>query len=508
MTMFDVRDTRDTGTSAGTRVRRWLMAATLPLLLGACAWDGETAQTASPLTVPAAWDGPVATTANAAWPSAAWWEGFKSPELSRLLVEAQAGNPDLAAAAARVVQAEAQAEIAGAPLWPTLQTSLSPQISGTRPIGGSSYTQRLANTSASDYSSRSVQAGLSASYEIDFWGKNRARLESAQYSLDSSRFDHETVALTLSSTIADTYFQVLSLRDRLAVARANLDNATRVLDLIQARFDAGAASQLDLAQQKATVATQRANIPGLERQERATVYSLAILVGRPPEGFTVTGQSLMDVAPPAMGAGVPGDLLARRPDVRYAEAQLAAAGADITVARTQLLPSVTLDPTVALEAVGFHYILTNPTLLYSVAGSISQSLFSGGKLEGQIHQAEGRQTELTEAYRKAALAAFSDVETAVSGIDRYEEQYRLQGDAVVETERAYQLAEERYKAGLTDLETLLDAQRALLSTQDTQVQVKLNRVEASVDLFKALGGGWQDDGSSFISQKPLNVAQK
>ncbi|MEA1674231.1 efflux transporter outer membrane subunit [Nitrospirillum sp. BR 11163] len=494
---------------------RRLAVAFMPLMLAACALDGETpADPAKSLVMPSHWDATstqggakdgttqtvAVTTDAAAWPTTDWWSGFNSPELTQLLAQARADNPDLGAAAARIAQAEAQAEISGASLWPSVQLGLSSTRSGSRNIKGSAAAGLNGAVPLSDYAGNVHQASLSASYEIDFWGKNRATRDSAQFSLDASRFDSETVALSLSSNVAATYFQILAIRDRLAVARGNLENAEHVLSLIDARVQAGADSQLDLVQQRSIVATQRAAVPALEQQERTQLNALAILLGRAPEGFTVQAKGLADVQPPALGTGVPAELLTRRPDIRFAEAQLAAAGADIKVARTQMLPSVTLNASTGVEAATLAHLVNAPTLLFSLGGDIAQSLFSGGRLEGQVHQAEGRHRELAEDYRKAALSALSDVESAVYSIDRYQDQYGLQKDAVAQSQRAFELAEDRYRGGLTDLQTLLDTQRTLLSTQDTLAQVKLSRVQASVSLFKALGGGWQDDGSSFLSQ--------
>ncbi|MDE1145306.1 MAG: efflux transporter outer membrane subunit [Azospirillaceae bacterium] len=491
-----------------------LAAAFLPLMLAACALDGETpTDPAKTLAMPSQWDATstqggaadnttkvaAVTTQAAAWPTTDWWAGFNSLELTQILAQARADNPDLGAAAARIAQAEAQAEISGASLWPSVQLGLDSTRTMTRNIKGSAAAP-LTSVSPTDYAGNVHSVTASASYEIDFWGKNRATRDSAQFSLDASRFDNETVALALSSNVASTYFQILSLRDRLTVARGNLDNAQGVLNLIQARVEAGADSQLDLVQQKATVAAQRAAIPALEQQERIQLNALAILLGRPPEGFQVQATGMADVQPPALGTGVPAELLARRPDIRYAEAQLAAAGADIKVARTQMLPSVSLNASTGVEAATLAHLVNAPTLLASLGADIAQSIFSGGRLEGQVHQAQGRHRELAESYRKAALSALSDVEGAVYSIDRYQDQYTLQRDAVAQSQRAFELAEDRYKGGLTDLQTLLDTQRTLLTTQDTLAQVKLSRVQASVSLYKALGGGWQDDGSSFLSQ--------
>jgi multidrug efflux system outer membrane protein len=266
--------------------------------------------------------------AAAGWPGAGWWEGFGSAELDRLVKDALAANTDLAAAAARLRQADAQVRIAGAGLLPTVEADAGAGATRTsseaRAFGGGPST------------SDSYDAGLRAAWELDLWGRNRAALASARASATADLFDRDGVALTVASSAADTYFQVLSARDRLRIAEANLDNARRVLQLVEVRVANGAATPLELAQQRTQVATQSATIPSLRQQERQAVNALALLLARPLVGFDVEAQSLRDLRPVPVLAGLPSELLQRRPDIAAAEARLDAAAADVAAARAAL----------------------------------------------------------------------------------------------------------------------------------------------------------------------------
>ena len=248
------------------------------------------------LEIPAAYTaGP--RNAEAALPSVDWWRGFRSKPLTDLIEEALTSNLDVAAAVARIVQADANARISGSALLPAVglnssfTRSRSSQSSGTTTGSGGSERQLY-------------NASLSASYEIDFWGKNRAALRSAEELAAASRFDREVVALTTVATVANTYFQVLAANDRLRVARENLEAATRVYNLIKERFDAGTASALDTSQQESVVGTQRANIPPLEQLLRQNMTTLAVLIGRPPEVVKVRAGSMNQIAIPPVTPGL------------------------------------------------------------------------------------------------------------------------------------------------------------------------------------------------------------
>jgi outer membrane protein, multidrug efflux system len=425
-----------------------------------------------------------ATPASSTAVSPTWWKSFGSAELGSLVEEALAGSPDLAIATERVTQAEAQVRVAGASLFPVLTADGGTSAHRTSAVGGAKAGGSTLIDSAGDI-------GLTVSYELDLWGKNRAGVRSAESSAAASSFDRDTAQLTLVSGVATSYFQALALRARLAIARDNLATAQRVLDLVSARARNGAASALDVSRQEATVLSQQAALLPLEQQERQTLAALAVLVGRPPEGFDVKGTAIADVTVPAINPGLPSDLLVRRPDLASAEAQLAAANADVAAARAALLPSITLTGTAGLATSALTSLATGgATAALGIAASVLQPIFDGGRLRGQKAVAESRERELVETYRKAILSAFQDVEQALAGTSRLGEQERLQEDVQTRARASLRLAEVRYKAGADDLLTVLDAQRTLFSSQDELAQVQLNRLQAAVSLYKALGGGW------------------
>jgi len=447
----------------------------IALLLGACASTGH-----APAPVP---DLPQAF-AEAAEPDAVvpaedWWGAFGSDELSSLVAAALAANPDLAIAAERVLQAEAQVSIAGASLFPSLDFAAGSSHRETREDG------------ASWQSDAASSAALSASYELDLWGKNASGLRSAEAVLRASRFDQETVRLTLITGVANAYFQVLSLRGRLAVARDNLLIAERVLAVVDSRVRNGAASALDLARQQAGVLALRAALPPLELQERQTLFALAILLGRTPEGFEAAASSVTALAVPRVAPGLPAQLLVRRPDLASAEAQLAAANADVDAARAALLPSIGLTGSAGLASNVLLNFLNSPTATLAIGAALLQPIFDGGRLRAQVDVATSRERELVENYRKVILAALADVESALAAGGRTAAQELLQEQVVEQARVALRLAEIRYREGADDLLTVLDAQRTLFQGEDQLAQIRLARLQSSVGLFKALGGAWQ-----------------
>ncbi len=451
-----------------------LASLTAALVLGACA---ATSNPPPPAPVmPSAWTEPGA--ADALVLTRDWWRGFDSAELSRLIDAALRASPDMAIAAARVAQAEAQVRIAGATLFPALNFSAGTGRRETRPPGGGWSGEN------------SSSAALSASYELDLWGRIGSGVRSAESSLRATRFDRETVQLTLVAGVANGYFQLLSLRGRLAIAGENLAIAQRVLKLVDARARNGAASALDLARQRAAVLTLRASIPPLELQQRETLYALAILTGRPPEGFDAAGSSVTALAVPRVAPGLPASLLARRPDLASAEAQLAAANADVAAARAALLPDISLTGSAGLASNVLINFLNAPTATLTLGASLLQPVFDGGRLRGQVDVAASREREVVEDYRKSVLAALADVESALAAVGRTADQEALQAQVVEQARIALRLAEVRYREGADDLLTTLDAQRTLFQAEDQLAQLRLSRLQASIGLFKALGGGW------------------
>jgi NodT family efflux transporter outer membrane factor (OMF) lipoprotein len=419
--------------------------------------------------------------AEAALPKLDWWRGFRSRELTEIIGQARESNLDIAAAVARIVQADAQSRIAGSALLPIVDAD-----------GGATKSQSSSNTGTGASGNRRTiySASLTASYEIDFWGKNRAALQSAEQSAVAARYDREVVSLSTVATTANAYFQVLSAQDRLRVARDNLTSATRVLNLIKQRLDAGTASELDTSQQESVVNSLRANIPPLEQTVQQNKNALAVLMGIPPERVTIRGGSLRAIAIPRVTPGLPSELITQRPDIKFAEAQLAAADADVANARAQLLPSITLTGTGGYQSAALKMLFEPQSTFYNIAAGVTQPIFEGGRLMGNVDLQKGRQDELMQNYRKSVVSGFSDVDNALIAIRKTAEQERLLAAVVSSSRRAFQISEQRLNEGTVDLVTVLNTQQTLYQAQDALAQARLNRLLAVVQLYQALGGGW------------------
>jgi NodT family efflux transporter outer membrane factor (OMF) lipoprotein len=328
------------------------------------------------------------------------------------------------------------------------------------------------------------------SYELDFWGKNLANLEAAQSSARFSRFDQQTVALTALTSVATTYFTALAFQDRVTIAEKNLRDAEDALAVIRGRFQAGTASLLDVSQQEALVASERATLPALRSQRDQELIGLGILVGRPPEALSVKAGTLNTLRVPAPIPGLPSEVLARRPDVAAAEAQLIAANANVKVARAAFFPAVNLTASGGWESLALSTLFGPGSTTASLAGSIAQTVFDNGNLTGQLRLAKGRYAELLADYRKTVVQAFTDVETAVTALRYATRQEQLGRQAVATAQRAVDIARAQLLAGTVDVTTLLTTEQTLFTNEDALAQTRLTRFEAAVNLYKALGGGW------------------
>lgn len=456
-----------------------LLAASL--LLAAC--SNPAPRPDSGLQPPVAWQSP--NTAAAAHSNRQWWTQFGSPQLNRLIEQASVGSHDLAAAVARVQQAQASATIAGAPLLPELKAGLN--ANRQRLLHGKGYSQL--DVSPDNRSLNYYDAELSASYEIDFWGGKRAARDSALFGLQASEFDRATVELTLQSGVANSYTQALSLREQQRIAELNLANAQNVLRLVQTRYDAGSATALELAQQKSLVAEQQRKLPLVQQQAREARITLAALLGQPVQALTLAEQPFDQLHWPEIASGVPSELLSRRPDIASAEAKLAAAQADVTVARAAMLPKLTLTASLGTGADLASDLLR--TTFYNLSSGLVAPVFNNGRLSAERDKATARQQELLETYRGAIINGFADVEKALNSIRGLDEQRQWQGEELSQAQSAFDIAQSRYQAGAEDLLTVLQTQRTLYAAQDLNVQLRLSRLQASIALYKALGGGWQ-----------------
>jgi multidrug efflux system outer membrane protein len=411
---------------------------------------------------------------HAALPSPDWWRGFRSRELTMFVERAYLDNLDIAAAVARIEQADANTRIAGAPLLPAVDFDGSVTRSGTgRGPGVTTHS-----------------AVLNASYELDFWGKNRALLRAAEFGAIASRFDREVIVLSTVASVINTYFQVLAAQDRLRIARDNVNAATRILKVFQDRVGVGTATGLDIAQQESLVAQQRAAIPPLDQQLKQNIATLAVFLGEPPSRLTVRGGSLSGIMALRPSPGLPSDLLLQRPDIRQVEAQLAAANANVQSARAALLPSIALTGQGGFVSAALHTLFVPQSAIYSVAAGLTQPVFDGFRLLSTLDLRKSQRTELLQIYRLAILSGFADVERALIAVRDLAEQERLQTEVVATARRAYELSESQLRVGTIDITTVLNTQRTLFQAQDQLVLVRLTRLQAIVSLFQALGGGW------------------
>jgi outer membrane protein, multidrug efflux system len=346
--------------------------------------------------------------------------------------------------------------------------------------------------------------GLTASYMIDFWGKNRATLYSAEESATVARYNREVVTLTTIVTVANTYFAVLAAQDQLRVARNNLAAAERILTLIKQQFAGGTASQLDLSQQEALVASVRASIPPLEVTLRQNIAALSVLVARAPANFNVKGGGLAQIAVPRVTPGLPSELLYQRPDIRQAEAQLASSNFSVESARAAFFPQIQLTASTGLQSAALASLFGPGAWFYTLTAGLTQPIFDGFLLESQLKQAKGVQLQNLQAYRKAVLSAFSNVEQALVALAQFTRQEKLQIDAVTASRKAFDVSETQFRGGTVNLLTVLQTQQTLFTNENTLVLVRLSKLLAASSLFQALGGGWTPDGK-LASVQPVEA---
>ena len=455
--------------------RRPLPLIAVSMLLAGCSVGPDYQRPDTP--TPAAWN---ETNSAQGIIAQDWWKQFHQPQLDHLMDLALAGNFDLAAAAARVRQADAQLDIASSSLFPTISLG-----AGANRV----YQQNSASGKSVHYNTYNVQAG--ASYELDFWGKNRDARDVGQANANARRFDQQTITLTVQSAVANTYFSILALQDRIKAAQSSLDSAQGILDAYHARAQVGLASQLDVSQQETLAAQQQAALPPLRLQLRQNIYALATLTGTLPESLQLDPSALDTSALPVVPAGLPSQLLTRRPDVAYAEMQLVAANASLKQTIASVYPSLSLTAAGGGQSNSLDNLFSPTGLLFSLGASLAQPIFKGGALQGGIDLARAQGEELTANYQKAVINAFQDTEGALSAVQQTAEQDIAQQKAAAAAASAAAIAQAQLKTGTIDLQTLLNTQRTLAQAQDAQAQAKLSHAQAVVGLFRALGGGWE-----------------
>lgn len=407
-----------------------------------------------------------------------WWKAFVSPELNRLIEQAFEQSPDLRIAAERVWQAELQMRNAGVDLLPSVSANAS--------VGGGK--SRASGESWSSNENSRVSVGIN--YEVDLWGRIAASKASAAASYEAQQFDYQATRLSLVSSIAKTWFQWLSTKQRLATAQSNIEIAEKVYQFVESRYNNGAATATELANQKSSVLSQQAALYPLQLEERKLRVGLATLVGQEPFSLSMRQESLLDMQLPNIEVYVPSELLSRRPDLAAAEARLQAADANVKVAKANLFPSLRLDLSAGRSG-SKAFSLSGGTDNLSASASLAQTIFQGGRLRNQVKITESQRIALLEEYRKAIYQSLEEVENALHSVHITELQEQQQREIVSHSENALRLIDVGYAQGSDDLRALLEAQRDVFQKQDQLVQIRQARFAAMLDLYKALGGSWE-----------------
>ncbi len=440
-----------------------------------------------PGDVPAAFTAPRAAANAPVWPAADWWKAFQAAELPPLMDAASADNLDIAQAAARVLQAEANARIAFAGMLPKADAGLTATRRGGRA-----------------FSVNSFNATFSGSYVLDYLGQNRNLYRSASENLRATRYDAAAVGLAARAAVAETYFNILALREQIVITRRNIEAARRLLVIAQAKFDEGASSYRDVAQEQVVVSREEGRLPLLTEQERQARYTLAILLGRPPQGFDIKGQNLDGVVSPHVKGGLPSDILARRPDIARAEASLLAAHANLDAARAAYFPRIGLTGSAGWGSAALDTLISPGSFLWSVGASAAQAIFAGGGITAQNDLARAEQDELVAAYRQTVFRAFQEIESAIGDVRSANERLAAASQEARAAAEGYRVSELQYREGTLDITGLLSSQQQLFSAQTGLVDARLQRLLGNVRLYIALGGGWQQPDSDAAYQPPAN----
>ena len=428
---------------------------------------------------------------------ASWWSAFGDAELDALVQRALAQNLDLEAAAARIREARARETVAGAAGLPQVdaQGSVTHQrISENAipiPPGAGGQQGGAFGLPGSEFTT--WRAGFDASWEIDLFGKTRRSVEAARARTEVAIWDRRDLQVTAAAEVANAYLTLRTLQARIANAQADVASEQRLQQLVAARVRGGLVSGQDLAQQSSAASAAAAAIPALQAQAEAQIHAIAVLTGQAPEALDAElAQAKALPSPPSVPAGVPSELLRRRPDIRAAERQLAASTADIGVAVADLYPRFSLTAAPALVSTALSSLLEWGSRSFSLGAAVDWPLLSGGRTRGEIAVANARQEQALVAYRKSVLTALQDVEDALSRVDGDRGQLDNLKRAVADAARAEDIAGTRYRGGLVTYSDVLLARGKRLTLEEQMIDAQGALARDTASLFKALGGGWPE----------------
>ncbi|WP_034913969.1 efflux transporter outer membrane subunit [Erwinia sp. 9145] len=457
------------------RYRNFLSGALCIATLAGCATHVEKAPQALP--IPAQWRGQVGPSAPV---EMGWWRAFGDADLNRLVDQALRNNLDILTARSRVDQYRAELRAAQGDNFPTLDAGVNV-----------AHSRSLSSATGQPYETAVFQGLLQSNYDVDLWGSRRSSITAAESSLAAQQAAAAAAELTVASSVASGYMTLVALDEQLRVTEATLATRADSLRLAQRQFETGYTSKLEWVQSESEYQTAKGQIPALKHQIAQQENALSILAGMNPREIA-RSRRFDRVAPQTLPSLLPSELLRRRPDIAQAERTLVAADASLISSRAKLLPSLNLTASGTLQSSSLHQLLDNPFRLWSIGGSVLAPLLNREALTAQVDVAMASRNQALYGYEKTVRNAFSEVNNDLDAISRYQEQLvELQKQEEVVSE-ALRIARNRYQNGYASYLDELDAQRTLFSTQLNLVQLKNNLLQAQIDLYRALGGGWKN----------------
>ena len=431
--------------------------------------------------VPQRFIGPVVEGASV-WPNTDWWNNFHYAELSTFIEEVKANNLDLANNRRNLESAQIALREAGLARWPEPTLTISDAESYSRTSLNGATVSRGNESDATQLAARFTYANIitkPATYARDL----------TDY--DSSVAQSADVAMNTLGTATSTFFQLLLIRDRIVAARQNLENAEAIGRIANVRVEAGVSVPIDALQQQIQIEQQRTALQSLIQADLAARASLALLVGRHVQGFDIAGQTLQDVEVPRVQPGLPSELLTRRPDLYQAEMNLRGAAVNVSVVRRSLFPNISLTASATSSSFELANVLASPSQTSaSITAGLVQLLLDNGQRRRNIEQSKISLESSLAVYRRTVLGAFNEVEVALSNIQLLEEQAAVAASSLSAAQESFRIAEVRYREGVADFETVLVSQNSLFSTRNSFLDNKLQRLNAILNFYQALGGGW------------------
>ena len=466
--------------------------------LGGCTVGPNYQRATAP--VPAKWDVQEPWRESApkdAVPKGEWWSVFSDDDLNALEKQALAANQTLQAAIANYNQARATTALQVATIFPTAGVGASAsrqRYPGNRPQQGSTVPLQTATQN-------SYSLPFTVSYEADLFGQRRRTIEAAEASYQASAANLENVRLVITAELAGDYFTLRQLDSELGILNRTVDTLRRGLELVQSRHEGGVASGLDVAQEETLLQTTRTQATLLLQQRKQTEDAIAVLVGRPAPGFHLPNKEL-NAEPPPLNAGLPSDLLERRPDIAQAERQMAVANAQIGVAKAAYYPSLNLFGSGGWETGDIAKLANVSSIFWALGANVAESIFTGGARRAQVEYAKSGYDANVANYRQSVLSAFQEVQDDITGLTVLQQARDTQQLAVDAARRTLDLSVDRYRGGLVSYLDVVTAQQNLLNNEQEAAVIQGQRLVTSVLLVKDLGGGWDASSLAAVQVKP------